>query len=248
MNKINVENIKKKINNNRILNNFVFFSEIDSTNRYLIQNRHKTGTIALAETQISGYGKRGAEWESSKGGLWFSFVINESIKKPYIYIVLISVAILDSLTKYKISAKIKWPNDILVNGKKVAGILIENDVYSKKLVAGIGIDVNNDIDSRLSAHAGALKDVYGKEMDLSALFVMIIKRIDYYLGNIKKYRRAAIIKWIKNQVDVKGKEIKVLEGSKIIKGRVVSVLRDGSIKLAAKDGKIKTVSAEIFFI
>lgn len=155
---------------------------------------------------------------------------------------------MDSLTKYKISAKIKWPNDILVNGKKVAGILIENDVYSKKLVAGIGIDVNNDIDSRLSAHAGALKDVYGKEMDLSALFVMIIKRIDYYLGNIKKYRRAAIIKWIKNQVDVKGKEIKVLEGSKIIKGRVVSVLRDGSIKLAAKDGKIKTVSAEIFFI
>ena len=248
MNTINVNKIKAIIRNNQILNRLVFFTEIDSTSRYLIQNRHETGTIALAETQISGYGKRGAEWDSGKGGLWFSFVINESIKKPYIYIILISVAILDVLKKYNINTKIKWPNDILVNNKKIAGILIENDIYEKKLVAGIGINVNNKIDDSLSAQAGALRDFKGRETDLNGLFTEVVKKIDFYLNNMARFRHAAIAKWIKNQADIKGREIKVLKGSKVIEGKVISVLRDGSIILEGSDGKSKKVSAEIFFV
>ncbi|MCX7698676.1 MAG: biotin--[acetyl-CoA-carboxylase] ligase, partial [Candidatus Goldbacteria bacterium] len=142
-----IENIKKGISQNCILNKIIFFKKIESTNKFLKENNFQNGTIILAEKQRGGYGKMGVKWYSPKGGLWFSFIINKKIKKPYKYLMAVAVAVVKTLKIYKIKAVIKKPNDILIDSKKVCGILLENDFYTGKVVVGVGLNVNNKVPS-----------------------------------------------------------------------------------------------------
>lgn len=173
--------IKREILTNSVLNKIIFFKKIESTNKFLKENNFLSGTIILAEEQISGYGKFGAKWFSPQGGLWFSFVINKKIKRPIKYLKVVAVAIVKTLKKYKINSVIKIPNDILINRKKVCGVLLENDFYIGKLVIGIGLNVNNKVPQKTNIPAISLKQVLNKKIDLNEIFLNLISFIDKYL-------------------------------------------------------------------
>lgn len=121
---------------------------LDSTNNHIKRNIEEIehGTIIHAFQQSKGRGRFGNNWVSPKGNLYFSFVLKEEADRLNLFhlIMKTSIAILQTLKNIGIIGNIKYPNDILVNQKKIAGVLIESVGYEKieTIIIGIGINVN----------------------------------------------------------------------------------------------------------
>lgn len=242
--KLNPVEIQKQIKNNKILNKLVYFDSIDSTNKFLKENDFASGTVVIAAEQKAGRGKHGAAWSSQKGGLWFSYIINRKIRKPYDYVVLSSVAAARALGKTGIKAEIKWPNDILVKGKKIAGILLENDYYSGRLITGLGMNINNKTPAELNAVS--VGRILRRPADINTIAVDLIAGIDKYIWGLKAKRRVLYRGWTALQKNLEGSEIKLVRRGKAGKVTVLKV-SEGSIKVQDKNGKVFTVSGEVFF-
>ncbi len=125
----------------------------DSTNNYvanlLSDGKIEYGTVILSDMQTKGKGQRGASWLSNPGeNLLFSLYLdtaNLSVKNQFVLTQYVSISVVHVLEKYGLSSCVKWPNDILINGKKIAGILIENQLQGSTIVGsivGIGLNVN----------------------------------------------------------------------------------------------------------
>ena len=131
----------------------IHLSNIDSTNNFaaklLSENLCQNGAVILADQQTQGKGQRGNVWLSESGkNLLCSFVFkpdNLSVAKQTALTWATSLSLLETLRKFNIEAKIKWPNDLFVSGKKIAGILIENQLQGSTIhcsIIGIGLNVN----------------------------------------------------------------------------------------------------------
>jgi BirA family biotin operon repressor/biotin-[acetyl-CoA-carboxylase] ligase len=131
----------------------IHLESVDSTNNYtanLVKSEGlSSGTVILADEQFAGRGQRGAEWLVEPGmNLTFSVyleVVNLSVENQFDLSKVVALSICHFLEKMGIVAEVKWPNDILVNGNKISGVLIENIISSSgrlKSIVGIGINVN----------------------------------------------------------------------------------------------------------
>ncbi|HDQ25725.1 MAG TPA: biotin--[acetyl-CoA-carboxylase] ligase [bacterium] len=178
--------IERAVKKNKRLNKIIFFDTIDSTNSFLYKGDIPGGTIAAADVQEKGRGKHGAVWVSARGGLWFSFVFTKKIKRPYYHVMLSSVAVAKALKIFGVKPRIKWPNDIIVSGRKICGILTENDYYRGRVVTGVGINVNN---SPPESRAISLKEAAGKEADITLFFLKILRNIE---SGFERGKRAEI--------------------------------------------------------
>ena len=156
---------------------------VDSTNNY-IANLIKadglvSGSVIMADEQFAGKGQRGAEWTAQPGeNLTFSFFIdavNLSVENQFVLTQLVSVALIDLLAKLNVHAEIKWPNDIYVNSKKIAGVLIENQLsgsFVKSTIIGIGLNVNQENFGDLNATSIHL-ETSKRNVPMEALFSFI---------------------------------------------------------------------------
>ena len=123
--------VTSKLSTNYIGKRIYYLEETDSTQNFALQiaqNKKENGTIIIAQKQTHGKGRLNRKWISPKGGIWFSiilqpnFTIEESVLLPIVTAIALSTAIQKSL---KIKTNVKWPNDITLNRKKVAGIIID---------------------------------------------------------------------------------------------------------------------------
>ena len=144
-------------------NSIKIFDELESTNDFVKMNvsNLEHGTIIVAKSQILGRGRRDNVWVSKVGNLYFSIILKDDVDRQSIfkYIVVSSLSIVRSLKVFDIEASIKYPNDCLVAGKKISGILIES-LGSTKLdymIIGIGINVNQIKFDELSKKATSIK-------------------------------------------------------------------------------------------
>lgn len=135
-----------------------FFDEIDSTNLYLVEQGKRDApdwTVAISETQTQGRGRLDRNWESPSGvGLWFSILLRPNIRPDDCHLVnlLSAVSLADYLeqqirtaTGKEVDIRLKWPNDLFINGRKLSGILLQSNILAKRinfLVLGIGLNVN----------------------------------------------------------------------------------------------------------
>jgi len=229
---------------NKILKNIILFDCIGSTNSYLMKNPLPSGTVAAARVQKEGKGKHGARWISGKGGLWFSFLVREKIKMPYMYVVLSSVAVADTLKSYGVKPVIKWPNDVLVSGKKICGILIENDYYGGKIVTGIGVNINNRVPSQGGINAVSLSRLLGGKIDIDKFFISLIRRIDKNIAGLKDNRAGLIASWIKYQGDISGRKIKLVSGGRQRTYTALKATKKGTV--LTEEGK--ELKGEVFFL
>jgi BirA family biotin operon repressor/biotin-[acetyl-CoA-carboxylase] ligase len=140
----------------------IHLSDIDSTNNFaaklLSENLCQNGAVIMADVQTQGKGQRGNIWLSESGkNLLSSFVFkpdNLSVENQTALTWATSLSLLETLRKFNIEAQVKWPNDILINGKKIAGILIENQLQGNRIncsIIGIGFNINQTTFSELKA-------------------------------------------------------------------------------------------------
>jgi BirA family biotin operon repressor/biotin-[acetyl-CoA-carboxylase] ligase len=232
----------------RILNNhFIgkilrYYPETDSTNemakRLCKQEDIPDGTVVLAGRQTGGKGRLGRQWQSPRGGLWFSVVLHPEL--PLSQVALLSlvcaVAVCRALKNWTDSrAMIKWPNDIFINGKKAAGILLEvsGEVdHIDYVVAGIGINVN--IDTAL--FPDTMKDIATSLLELNRRYIDHTEVLAQVLASMESYYRQFIEEGFYNilaefKADCLhlGKMVKVFRGSREIEGINTDVDESGSL-------------------
>ena len=226
------------------IDEFYYFHEIDSTNRFAKENER---CAVFAEKQTKGRGRVGRKWESDEGGIYFSISLNLNIPMTEIpKITLIGgLAVCKSLEKYH--AKIKWPNDVLIDGKKVSGILSEfvGEELSSKIIMGVGINVRNRIPDYLKNSAISLIEI-DPEIRITDVFDRLCKNLGIYLRMFPERWHKIFEEW-KKLSDTIGKQVEVAVGNQKFEGIAVEIDEDGGL-MVARDGKVvKVVSGECFY-
>lgn len=175
------------------------FDEVDSTNAYLVE-KGKEGapewSVAVAEKQIVGRGRLDRGWDSPEGvGLWFSILLRPAIKADHCHLVNLFAALslsdfleqkIKSTIGRKIEVKVKWPNDLLMNYKKLCGILLQTNILAEKvnfLVLGIGLNVNqteSDFADEIKESAVSLKMATQIDWNREEL---LARFLDYFYEN-----------------------------------------------------------------
>ena len=204
------------------------FKAVDSTNS--LARDYPPNSIILAEEQKKGKGRFNRRWHSKKGGLWFSIILKPE-RRIFEYTFITSLAILKSL---KIKAKIKWPNDIMYNNKKICGILSQliSQGTKNKVIVGIGINVNNQLPRRLGKKATSLRKIKKKSYDLIVLLNNILNNFEY----LSKKEFKDILSEYKKNCLILNKSIRVCCLQKNLSGNAVDIDYDGNLILE-KDGK-----------
>jgi BirA family transcriptional regulator, biotin operon repressor / biotin---[acetyl-CoA-carboxylase] ligase len=168
--------------------NVVFVPECHSTNTLLQDLAQKTssteGTVVITNKQTHGRGQRGSGWEAEEGkNLTLSLLLKPSFlaaQDQFYLTIVASLGVYDFLSAKSLSqVKIKWPNDVMVNEKKIAGILIENSLLNSTIqqsIVGIGLNVNQKLFSMPTATS--LSQEAKKEFDLSIELNLLIEAIE----------------------------------------------------------------------
>lgn len=242
--KLLAEEVLPLLNTKFIAHNYIHFDEIPSTNDYIKSKDFPDGTVVVAETQTAGKGRKGRKWLSSPSkGLYFSILLKPRVEVQHTSkLSLIFVySVFKVLSRYvERDLKIKWPNDLYLKGKKIAGFLIDSSIENNevvKVVAGIGINVNNDIEDLKEIEIGtSLKIELGREFDRKILLSEILLEVerDYY--EFLESRFFDISKVEKNLLWL-GENVRIYEDNNLLYEGIIEGLNDdGSLKLRTKDG------------
>ncbi len=203
--------------------------EVDSTNEFFKKNYKSfhDGAIVVAIKQTAGKGRLGRSWYSPEGGLWYSVLFKPKIHvNLHAYTKIFSIAIIEVLSKLRIKAYIKWPNDIYYNDKKLCGILAESISVNDRVVAiviGIGMNVNNDIPEDLKGTAIALKDILRKNIKITYLLDEINKHAWNILISYRNETENVTKLWKKHLVPKEGDKIKINNEGEIVEGSVLKI-------------------------
>ena len=251
------EEITTKINTKIIGKNIKYFKEIDSTNSYLkniLKSQVEEGSIVVADQQLKGRGRKNRSWDSSEGGLWFSVILYPNLppQQAMLITMIASISIVESIKKItQLDPVIKWPNDILLNKKKLCGILTELDAEIDRLnysIIGIGINVNNKINPELFDIATSIKKENKGKISRVNLLVEIINTLDnYYKVLLEKNYKFIKEKWLKYSKII-GRKIIVNEGLKTKIGYVKDVDDNGCLLLETGSGVDTIITGDIKYL
>jgi len=224
---------------------YIYMTECLSTNDFLLKilkkKSYEEGTIVHTSYQTKGRGQRNNNWLSEKNkNLTFSFLLSPNIKlsSQFLLHILTSISLYKSLISFNINnVSIKWPNDIYVKEKKIAGILIENLVFKKSIhraVVGIGLNVNQTNFNNLKATS--IVNEIKKEVEISK-FLQVFK--DILMKEYLKVDSLDQITYYKKKLMGYKVEREYLFKSDIIKGKIMDVLLDGSLIVKSNHSLMK---------
>jgi BirA family biotin operon repressor/biotin-[acetyl-CoA-carboxylase] ligase len=221
------------------------------------KNPGSDGIVIIAGQQKSGRGRQNRQWLSPKGGIWLSVVIRPRISTSKITLLpfAAALAVCDAIKKTtQLDAKLRWPNDVTISGKKVAGILIDTSMEGERInytVIGIGINANVD-SSAISSHleknikVTSLSDQLGYKTSILDLTKVTLERLEYYYMKLKGCTPRTIIEEWKKNSDILHKKVAVILNDRMIRGIAVDVEGDGSLLVRTDDGdNINVVANEI---
>jgi BirA family biotin operon repressor/biotin-[acetyl-CoA-carboxylase] ligase len=226
---------------------------VASTNgvaKQLASGGMKEGTIVLAESQLNGKGRLGRKWFSPEGGLWFSVIARPRIEpKHALKLTLLgSVATVKAFNElYGIRAEIKWPNDVLLNQKKVCGILTEASIKGENLsfaVIGFGVNANFDFEAfprRLRDSATTLKAQLGKEVSRETLLCTLMKNVETHHDLLKSGEFEAILGDWRKLSGFLGSYVRIVDGHKSFEGTALDLDANGALIVRLRDGNTRKV-------
>lgn len=249
--------IEKEIETFVLGKNLYFFDEISSTNEYakkLANDNLEEGTIVISDCQKNGKGRLNRNWVSNKGdGIFLSLILRPEIELFSVtqITLLAGICVCNAIkTQTGLDAKIKWPNDIIVNNKKVCGILTEVSAQIDKvsyIILGIGINVNNDcFEEDLKNKATSIFLETGKNIERQKIIGCFLKEFENNYFKYKKEKDFSIfLEQYRNLCLNIGKQVKAIYCNKEIIGNVLDVSPLGEIILKTDKETLKIVSGEV---
>ncbi|AYZ74381.1 biotin--[acetyl-CoA-carboxylase] ligase [Fusobacterium necrophorum] len=221
--------------------NIYSFEVLDSTNDYMKEHRKEFEEfdIVMAKNQRAGKGRRGNIWISTEGMALFTFLVKkrgDKAEEVYMKLPLLAgLAVIRALQRRKkIHYQLKWTNDIYLQEKKLAGILVErreNDFF-----IGIGINVNNAIPIEIKNIAISLQEVCQEKIEIESLILSIVEECrklleEYFVGNWKN-----ILQEINAINYLQGKKIGLRAGNLFVQGIVQRIDENGELEILSKEG------------
>ncbi len=238
----------------------IHFMEIDSTNARAKEMAFKgaaEGTVVVAEKQTRGRGRKGRDWFSPfMGGIYCSLILRPEFppqEGPKITF-LSAVAAAEALGRFMPSGlTIKWPNDILANGKKIAGILTEMTSEMDAVnyaVVGIGINVNtHEFPGDIQQKATSLLRETNERFPRVAILRAYLEAQEKWYNIFKKKGFEPILKEWGAMAPIVGKAVRIEMVDRTIEGKVRGIDRDGVLIVEAKDGAAhRVISGDVFFV
>ena len=227
-----------------------YFDTINSTQNFAaeISSRpQENGTVVIAEKQTQGRGRRGRKWTSPSGGIWMSVVLHPEfeISASTLFPIISSLALAFAIEKVlKIKPKLKWPNDLTVNGRKVAGILVDASVESGKmehLILGVGINFKIDVKEvekaiRNTGNYYGMATLVTKNnktspAQLVQMFLLELERLyNLFLDGNSEY---IIKQWTRRSSTI-GRTVSVTSSTIPLHGKAIKIDKDGALIISSK--------------
>ncbi|WP_054741657.1 biotin--[acetyl-CoA-carboxylase] ligase [Cellulosilyticum ruminicola] len=249
---ITKEEVQSIIKTQCLGKNINYFSEIDSTNeivKKLARKGEAEGTIVIADKQTAGKGRLGRVWESPSGvNIFMSILLRPQIKpdKASQITLIVGLAMCEAIREVTgLDARIKWPNDIVVNGKKVCGILTEMSAEIdcvNYVVVGIGVNVNQMEFSENLPHATSLKIEGGKEYQRGNIISVFFDKFEsYYMAYKTDITLEPILPAYKTYCITLADKVKIIDSIQEYIAEPVDVLADGSLVVKNEEGEEKRI-------
>jgi len=233
--------------------NAYYYDTISSTNfvAYEMASLENESTTVVAECQSSGRGRLGRSWQSPKGkGIWMSIILKPKVNPIHVAkVTLIGAAAVNlALKDIGIDSYIKWPNDIVINGKKVCGILTEMSSELNMInyvIMGIGINVNlnkEDFFKDISKVGTSLKIEADKKVNRKKLLAKVLNRFEeLYTPFVEKEDIGETIRICRENSALIGKEVRIICGEEERVGKVLNIRDDGKLAIEYKNGKVENL-------
>jgi BirA family biotin operon repressor/biotin-[acetyl-CoA-carboxylase] ligase len=232
---------------------YIYFTEIDSTNleaRKRAEQGLPHGACISAEIQTAGRGRLNRRWEAPSGtSLMFSILFRPSLDLSEVFSItnLMAVSVCTAVEEMGgPSLAIKWPNDIYLEGRKVAGILTEFTSCSEHIqyvVVGVGLNVNINKAQleRIDARATSLLAATGLPWDRAVLFAEIMNHASSLYKGLIQGDRSSLARSYNDRFWLAGKQVEVKDSHEIVKGIAVGVAADGALLLELPQGGTKII-------
>jgi len=249
-----IEDFDIKLETEYVGRNFLYIDSVDSTNKFLMSSKEDfpNGTVLLAEEQTNGRGRKQRNWFSlPELALTFSILIKESISIENLNLLsLASAAVVSQAIEnlYQLKVNLKWPNDVLVNGKKVAGILLESTIRGSnldKVVVGIGINVNQPFfKGSFNLTPTSIRLEFGKEAIREKLLSELLNIFEETLDDVQANKNKILNYW-REKCRFIGEKITVTDENFEKFGVFEDIDEDGSMLLRTQNGIEKITFGDI---
>ena len=235
-----------------------WYDTLPSTNdlaRSLAEAGDAEGIVIVAEQQTAGRGRLGRAWASPPGGLWLSVMLRPRLPAAQTPLVGLAASAATAAAIEEMTAlrpRVKWPNDVLVEGRKVAGLLLEAGPVHRDtaapswLVVGIGINVNvapEALPRRPQYPATSLAAAAGRSVGRGPLLRTLLRRFDRDYGELRERGGAAILERWRALSETLGREVRVATASATIEGLAYDVDEVGALLVRARDGGERRIVA-----
>ena len=240
----------------RLGGNFHYFPELDSTNTYarqLAEDGAREGEIVIAEAQTQGRGRLGRRWQSPPfANLYFSVILRPQLPPAQAPQITLTAAVALAETIASLIAQpatIKWPNDILVHGKKLAGILTEASCDAQRVhyvILGIGVNLNYRVAAmpdEIRAHATSMAELTGQSLHRESFLRRLIQGLDRCYGELEESGFAQLAPRWEAHFGLRGKRVRVKLLDQIVTGRAIGIDKEGALLIEDERGARQRVLA-----
>lgn len=229
------------------------FNEVESTQKIaknILKENLSEEFIVIAEKQTNGYGRHGRKWHSPKGGIYATIVLKAFKGNLNLISQAAALAVRKAINRIcQINAKVKWPNDIIVNNRKIGGIISEAIIVGNKpkhLIIGIGVNVNigrEQLPPELREKATSTLIEAGRNFNIEEILNEIIRNLVEYKKLLEKNRDSKILKeWRRHDI-ILGRKVRIINKKEIV-GYANDINCNGALILKCLDGKEIEIYAE----
>ncbi len=247
--KLSIKRIEKLLDTEFIGKNIVYYDTTDSTNLQAKLNQNMaSGTVFIAEHQTNGRGRSARLWESEKGvGIYMTILLKPDILPEHISSITLLLGLCACISIEEVSLKkpfIKWPNDIVIEGKKVCGILCElTGKKSDCIVLGIGINVNNKaLDDAISDTATSLFLENNTEFEREIILADILSRFEKMYNKFIDSGFSSFISEYENRCITLNREVEIISPQESYRAEAIAIDKTGAL-IIEHDGKKKAVTS-----
>lgn len=251
---LRLDDIRQGLRTRIVGRDILILARVDSTNTRAMEmaaGGAPEGTVVIAETQTGGRGRLGRKWLSPEGNLYLSVVLRPDIalsRAPLLTLMGAVAAATAIRTACGLEAGIKWPNDILLRGKKAAGLLTEMSAEQDRVrhvVLGIGMDVNMDVNA-LPPEVRELTTTVAREsgtaVDRTALLRQVLRKLDEWYRLFLDREDEVLGAWRALNVTT-GNRVAVTGAREMIEGLARDIDNEGRLVIEQDDGTVRSVSA-----
>lgn len=252
------ESIQKNLKTSIIGKEIAYYDSTTSTNwaaKKLCAEKDAAdlhGTLVVAEEQTGGFGRLGRAWASPAGGIWASVILKPTLPIDSLPMIMMaaSVAVARSIRrKYDLGALIKWPNDVYIGDKKVAGLILELSSEGEEVhycLLGLGIDANvdlNELSPELRRMVTSISAELGREVDRASLLAMILREFESRYRILSSGEFEPVIREWKSLSLTLDTRVSIRTMRKTFEGVAIDIDQHGALIIRRDNGRVEKVVA-----